>query len=58
MINLKSKSIKGIKSEKEMMFEWVEFVDDDTIEVTINEVEKKGNTIKIIRKKKTLYNNA
>lgn len=58
MINLKTKSIKGIKSEKETMFDWVEFVDDDTIEVTINEIEKKGNTVKVIGKKKTLYNNA
>lgn len=58
MINLKTKSIIDINAENETMFDWIQFMDDDTIEVTINEIEKKGNTIKIIGKKKTLYNNA
>lgn len=58
MINLKTKSIREIKSEKETIFDWLGFVDDDTIEVTIHEIEKDGNTIKILGKKKILYNNA
>ena len=58
MVNLETKAMKEIKAEAETMFEWVEFVDDETIEVTINEIEKKGNTIKIKGKKKALYNNA
>jgi len=58
MVNLETKVIKEIQANAETMFEWVNFVDDNTIEVTINEVEINGNTIKITGNKKTLYNNA
>lgn len=57
MVNLENKSIKEIKAEANTMFEWVEFMDRDTIEVTVNYIEIKGNKINIIGKKKTLYNN-
>ena len=57
MVNLQTGVINQIKAEPMEMFEWIKFVDTNTIEITINEIEKKGNTIKILRKRKTLYNN-
>lgn len=57
MINLNSMKIKNIEAKESERFEWFEFIDDDTIELSIFEVKKRGNMIDRIGNKKTLYNN-
>jgi len=58
MINLSSMTTKNIEAKENERFDWVEFLDDDTIETSIFEVKKMGNMIDRTGIKKITYNNS
>lgn len=57
MINLSVMKTKNIEAKDNERFEWIEFHDEDTIEVSVFEVKNRGNMIDIIKNKKIQYNN-
>ena len=57
MIHLKTGKVRNIESKENERFNWIEFIDDNTVEVSIWEIKIRGNIMDRIGEKKTQYNN-